>query len=196
MDSKPFTPSPKKNSFRQGIDKKVINVKLIYSKNYLLLLREGNRGLPDNFDTDKVEELFSIQNELQQQAAIQPEPFVEQDCGCLDDTKRKQARQKQITFGKGTVEYQNYNAIIPKNQRRTTDPKTPDIECNVSKRKWDQIVRRWRRALHAFDNVHHENQVELARALALRLENEHDPKRKAFIQQAPCFSSSLLKDEQ
>ncbi|KAL7719270.1 Histone RNA hairpin-binding protein RNA-binding domain-containing protein [Entamoeba marina] len=113
----------------------------------------------------------------------------------VDMMKRKEARQKQITFGKNTIEYKNYIALIPYEDRISTDPKTPDIGICCSKRRWDFEVRKWRRALHAFDDVHDKNQINEARKYAVLLENEHDPKNSGNIKQYQGIITSRLTNQ-
>ncbi|KAG2447867.1 hypothetical protein HYH02_007323 [Chlamydomonas schloesseri] len=68
------------------------------------------------------------------------------------DPHRLAQRQKQIDFGKNTVGYQRYLQLVPRNKRRRTDPATPDIHANISKRRFDGQVVVWRRALHKYDD--------------------------------------------
>jgi hypothetical protein len=67
------------------------------------------------------------------------------------DPHRLSQRQKQIDFGKNTVGYQTYIQLVPKNQRKRGDPKTPNKYQVCSKRSWDGQVRKWRRMLHKYD---------------------------------------------
>lgn len=73
------------------------------------------------------------------------------------DPHRLQQRQKQIDFGKATLGYQRYLAIVPKDQRRAQwsnyyHPRTPRKDIRMSKRGWDGRVRRWRNLLHLWDD--------------------------------------------
>ncbi|KAG2430110.1 hypothetical protein HXX76_010209 [Chlamydomonas incerta] len=68
------------------------------------------------------------------------------------DPHRLAQRQKQIDFGKNTTGYQRYLQLVPRNKRRRTDPATPDIHANISKRRFDGQVVVWRRALHKYDD--------------------------------------------
>lgn len=91
------------------------------------------------------------------------------------DPHRISQRQKQIDFGKNTVGYQRYRQAVPKyvdrssnhtkhtnsrthlkcthcrEQRRRGHPHTPDVHQKTSKRAFDGQVKKWRRALHAWD---------------------------------------------
>ncbi|ELP92786.1 hypothetical protein EIN_372080 [Entamoeba invadens IP1] len=213
MDSKPFTPKNKpKKSLRPVASAETIEafvktevhltpVKLIYSQNYLSLFKDKNKNLPEGIKSGTFSGIFKVCVTPQEDCKKNMErrlpselyvPRTSHSPEIVDEDKREKARDKQISFGKMTTEYVNYINIIPKNKRRITDPETPNVGMKASKRRWDQVVRRWRRALHAFDDVHEENQVELARALAMRLENEHDPKRTAYLFRD---STNLVRDE-
>jgi hypothetical protein len=61
------------------------------------------------------------------------------------------SRQKQIDFGKNTLGYQRYCALITRSGRKRSDPWTPNKQQLCSKRSWDGQIRKWRRALHKFD---------------------------------------------
>jgi len=70
------------------------------------------------------------------------------------DEHRLAQRQKQLDYGFKTVGYQKYLALVPKNHREPGNPQhpqTPRKEQKCSKRSWDGQVRKWRRALHAYD---------------------------------------------
>jgi histone RNA hairpin-binding protein len=70
------------------------------------------------------------------------------------DPSRLKQRLKQITWGKNTLGYDRYTALVPRCERRrddTTTPTTPDHTRVLAKRRWDGLVSAWRRALHAYD---------------------------------------------
>eukprot|EP01018_Ginkgo_biloba_P035705 Gb_35891 [translate_table: standard] len=67
------------------------------------------------------------------------------------DAHRLSQRQKQIDYGKNTLGYERYMELVPRKQRKGSDPQTPDMNQACSKRRWDGRVRQWRRLLHAFD---------------------------------------------
>jgi len=62
-------------------------------------------------------------------------------------------RQKQITYGKRTKGYENYLKAIPKEQRTTHHPRTPEKYQKCSRRCYDGQIKVWRLLLHAFDDV-------------------------------------------
>lgn len=67
---------------------------------------------------------------------------------------RVEKRQHQIDIGKATAGYANYTRLVPRTARNPTradHPMTPDVRLAFSKRHWDSYVRRWRRALHQWD---------------------------------------------
>ncbi len=65
------------------------------------------------------------------------------------ETLRK--RQKCINFGKVTAEYQNYVMELPRKARQAFHPRTPNKFRKCSRRKFDGLIKKWRRLLHAFD---------------------------------------------
>ena len=74
-----------------------------------------------------------------------------------EDVHRMRQRNKQITYGKQTKAYETYSICVPKSKRQrhnSMHPNTPDIHVQgVSKRRFDGLVKAWRRALHQWDDV-------------------------------------------
>ena len=65
-------------------------------------------------------------------------------------------RQKQIDLGKSTPAYAAYVSLVPltardDGRREDGHPVTPRKDRDCSKRGWDGLVRKWRRALHEWD---------------------------------------------
>jgi histone RNA hairpin-binding protein len=67
------------------------------------------------------------------------------------DPHRLRQRQKQVDYGKNTLGYDRYMQLVPKERRRRTDPRTPDIHARISTKRFNGLVRAWRRRLHEFD---------------------------------------------
>lgn len=65
--------------------------------------------------------------------------------------QRIASRQKQIEYGKNTIGYGRYLALVPKKQRKRGQPMTPNKYQICSKRSWDGQIRKWRRQLHFYD---------------------------------------------
>ncbi|KAI9895950.1 hypothetical protein PsorP6_019223 [Peronosclerospora sorghi] len=81
------------------------------------------------------------------------------------DPHRLAQRQKQIDYGKNTIGYDRYCALVPRHKRRPgKHPMTPDKTMRVGKKGFDGIVRKWRQALHQYDPP---ELVEAAKTLAV-----------------------------
>jgi hypothetical protein len=104
---------------------------------------------------DIIEELETQQKELNEYAdkvvdkyKIDKEKLLkilEQDSEVL----RK--RQKKINYGKLTPEYQRYIAEVKKRAREPFHPRTPNKFNKCSRRKFDGLIKKWRRMLHVWD---------------------------------------------
>lgn len=64
---------------------------------------------------------------------------------------RIQQRRKQIAFGKNTLGYMRYISEIPLDERRNHHPRTPDPIADIPKRRFDGLVKAWRRSLHEWE---------------------------------------------
>ena len=51
------------------------------------------------------------------------------------DPHRLRQRQKQVDYGKNTLGYDRYTQMVPKERRRRTDPRTPDIHARISTKR-------------------------------------------------------------
>ncbi|CAG9863940.1 unnamed protein product [Phyllotreta striolata] len=60
-------------------------------------------------------------------------------------------RQKQIDYGRNTAGYENYIKLVPRNERKVEDPKTPNKFMKYSRRGWDGLIKQWRIKLHQYD---------------------------------------------
>ncbi|RNA43355.1 proline dehydrogenase mitochondrial isoform X3 [Brachionus plicatilis] len=67
------------------------------------------------------------------------------------DAEVLRKRQKQINFGKVTSEYQRYVESVPRQKREHHYPKTPNKFRKCSRRKFDGLVKKWRKLLHVWD---------------------------------------------
>jgi hypothetical protein len=69
----------------------------------------------------------------------------------ISDPHKLASRRKQIDFGKNTLSYERYSREVPRSARKETDPKTPDITNPMSKRRFDGMIKAWRRGLHEWE---------------------------------------------
>ena len=112
-------------------------------------------------------------------------------------------REKQLEYGKQTPGYQNYLATVPKNKRKIGDPKTPNKFQVCSKRSWDGQVRKWRRDLHAWDEVTPESSPDASiddiDISSLSLDGSSSPLDQSFEYDTPALAftedAELIIDE-
>eukprot|EP00563_Minutocellus_polymorphus_P001015 CAMPEP_0181038814 /NCGR_PEP_ID=MMETSP1070-20121207/10130_1 /TAXON_ID=265543 /ORGANISM="Minutocellus polymorphus, Strain NH13" /LENGTH=298 /DNA_ID=CAMNT_0023116611 /DNA_START=201 /DNA_END=1097 /DNA_ORIENTATION=- len=93
--------------------------------------------------------------------AATPKPFVmdgevvpKLDQNDPVQARRIQQRAKMIMFGKNTAGYDEYIKQVPKETRRPRcmdHPTTPDHTLDIPNRRWQGMVKAWRRALHKYD---------------------------------------------
>lgn len=60
-------------------------------------------------------------------------------------------RQKNINFGKVTEEYKKYIEKVSKKKRESFHPRTPNKFRKCSRRKFDGLIKKWRKLLHVWD---------------------------------------------
>jgi len=68
--------------------------------------------------------------------------------------RRIQQRRRMIAMGKNSVGYDNYLKQVPKHKRKPRSmkyPTTPDHTLDIPTKRWQGLVRAWRRALHQYD---------------------------------------------
>ena len=99
-------------------------------------LEEQTKSLSEY--TEKVSQKYSLDKEVLMQQ-------IETDAEIL----RK--RQKQINFGKVTPEYQKYIEAVAKRKREIFHPRTPNKFRKCSRRKFDGLIKKWRKLLHVWD---------------------------------------------
>lgn len=73
------------------------------------------------------------------------------------DERRVQQRQKQINFGYNTDGYTNMIRLVKSDPRLKNGGvlplEPPPADMKATKRTWDVLIRKWRRALHMFDHA-------------------------------------------
>jgi len=58
-------------------------------------------------------------------------------------------REKQIAYGKNTVDYDKYMELVPRAERKERMPRTPNKNKKSSRRQWDGMVKTWKQQIHA-----------------------------------------------
>ena len=69
-------------------------------------------------------------------------------------------REKQISYGKNTLAYDKYISLIPKSERQSRDPRTPQKHKRYSRRQWEGIVKKWKQDIHTVVNTVEEEEGE------------------------------------
>jgi len=62
-------------------------------------------------------------------------------------------REKQIAFGKNTVDYDRYTELVIRSDRKDRMPRTPNKNKKYSRRQWDGLVKNWKQQIHATVNA-------------------------------------------
>jgi len=57
-------------------------------------------------------------------------------------------REKQLAYGKNTVDYDRYTDLVDKMARADTMPRTPNKHKKYSRRQWDGMVKKWKQQIH------------------------------------------------
>lgn len=121
-------------------------------------------------------------------ASTQAKRLEPRDDDGEEDPRRVAQRQKQIDYGYNTDGYRNMVRLVqhdPQLKNGGVLPlEPPAASLKVSKKKWDVLSRKWRRALHMFDDVYIEGQEQsggptLEQVIASQRRNWLAPKFKA-----------------
>jgi histone RNA hairpin-binding protein len=68
--------------------------------------------------------------------------------------RRIQQRRREVAKGKNTIGYDKYIKKVPKHKRRLRSmqhPSTPDHTRDIPNKRWQGLVKAWRKALHQYD---------------------------------------------
>merc|ERR1719470_169525 len=58
-------------------------------------------------------------------------------------------REKQISYGKNTVDYDRYTELVARADRKDRMPRTPNKNRKYGRRQWDGLVKKWKQQIHA-----------------------------------------------
>eukprot|EP00092_Neocalanus_flemingeri_P039410 GFUD01042909.1.p1 GENE.GFUD01042909.1~~GFUD01042909.1.p1 ORF type:complete len:110 (+),score=34.01 GFUD01042909.1:208-537(+) len=58
-------------------------------------------------------------------------------------------KEKQLAYGKNTMDYDKYAKLVRKEDRKDRMPRTPEGNRKYSRRKWDGLVKTWKQQIHA-----------------------------------------------
>jgi len=61
-------------------------------------------------------------------------------------------REKQIAYGKNTVDYDKYTELVKRAERKDRMPRTPNKNKKYSRRQWDGLVKTWKQQIHSTVN--------------------------------------------
>ena len=81
-------------------------------------------------------------------------PSAREIFGSIDESQfpnRVLTREKQVSYGKNTLSYDAYRETVPLEDRKISDPWTPDAKANIPNKRWLGMVKAWRKGLHRFD---------------------------------------------
>lgn len=70
--------------------------------------------------------------------------------GIEEDEHRIAQRQKQIDYGKNTLAYDKFSAVLPRDKRTRGDPMTPLARQKCSKRSFAGQVTSWKKRVYDF----------------------------------------------
>ncbi|GAX21291.1 hypothetical protein FisN_1Lh122 [Fistulifera solaris] len=126
-------------------------------------------------------------NERRQRKRSKPlaleEKFNKLDPKDSEHLKRIQQMNKDIAKGKNTAGYHAYSHQVPKEKRRIRSmetPSTPDANLDISKKRWQGLVKAWRIALHKYDPAD--------------LMNSFEESKGSVTGAAPIASATVSKD--
>lgn len=131
----------------EGMRKDQRNCSEAVSYNTPLQEENGSTGTPRAKRCVELSRASSVSSTDQENSRQKTKPKVEYETSAEILCRR----QKQIDYGKNTLEYSRYARAIPRFTRKLEDPRTPPKHVKCSRRSWDSQVRIWRLKLHKWD---------------------------------------------
>ena len=77
-----------------------------------------------------------------------------------DDPAVLERREKQIRYGKNTPDYDAYVKAVPKHRRERHMPRTPEKRGKFSRRRWDGMIKAWKKSIHKYGQPQDSGQPE------------------------------------
>jgi len=117
------------------------------------------------------------------------------------DEKTIQRRQKQIDYGKVTVDYEEYVTEIPRHARERYHPRTPDKYQKTSRRSFDSQIKNWKLKIHKWrtlepttdDNTDHQYASRRsATSMASVSEEDENSKVEALAKDIELLESPVV----
>ena len=97
------------------------------------------------------------------ESTIEQSEFDRLDTSNPQHARRVSQRRKMIATGKASLSYSLYRQKVPKEQRQPRSmitPSTPDHTLDIPNKRWQGMVRAWRRALHQYDDKENSDKIE------------------------------------
>merc|ERR1719356_800279 len=98
-------------------------------------------------------------------------------------------REKQIAYGKNTVDYDRYAELVPKAERKDRMPRTPNKTRKYSRRQWDGLIKNWKQQIHTTVNA-------LENGEGLTEENDEDWRLDGRLSSSESWAEEVENEEE